>query len=320
MPSTSSTATTDDRDYALATLRGGRNRRAPTCSCCATPTAGTCPRRSLRDHRGRAGAAAERPLGIHTHDDTEPAVSRTRWRRCEPARRRCRARSTATASAAATPTWSAHRQPRAQARGDALPDGSLARLHEVARFVAEVANRARTTQPTSATARSPTRRACMSPPAAPSRRLPAHRPVGCRQPGAWSWLRAFRPGQRRVEGGRTRPAGPRSRHRRKGGRVDQGEGTRGLFLRGGRGERGAAGPAPLARLYPSVHAARLPRHGQPPRRPADGRGHHQARYRRPRGPHRRRGQRTRERLRPGPAQGAAAAVLPGLDQDRSCVD
>ena len=47
----------------------GRRRPAPTCSCCATPTAAACPGRSRRSRAARRGARLA-PLGIHTHNDS----------------------------------------------------------------------------------------------------------------------------------------------------------------------------------------------------------------------------------------------------------
>ena len=90
-----------------AGARGGGRARAPTASCCATPTAARC-------LRGRAASSAR--SSRYFGDDVvvgDPPARRHRLRRGQRARRRagrrharCRARSTATASAPATATSS----------------------------------------------------------------------------------------------------------------------------------------------------------------------------------------------------------------------
>jgi len=114
----------------------------------------------------------------------------------------------------------------------ALPAGSLARLHEVARFVAEVANFAPNDQMAYVGDSAFAHKAGVhvSAIAAPSRRLPAHRPDDRRQRDAGGGQRTFRPGQRGLQGGREGLRTRRRRHERQGRRADQGEGARGFLV------------------------------------------------------------------------------------------
>ena len=63
-----------DRELRAGDAQGGRRRRAPTGSRCATPTAAPCRARSPRSSR-RCSKAVPTTLGIHTHNDSELAVA-----------------------------------------------------------------------------------------------------------------------------------------------------------------------------------------------------------------------------------------------------
>ncbi len=104
-PSTSSTASSANREYALATLRAAEAAGADCLVLCDT-NGGSVPARDRRDRpRGEAAAMPSSPWAS-TSTTTPSARWRMPWPRCEEGVTRCRAPSTATASAAATPTSS----------------------------------------------------------------------------------------------------------------------------------------------------------------------------------------------------------------------
>ena len=75
-PSTSSTATSATPSSACGCSRA-RRRRAPTASCCATPTAARCPHEVERIV-ARASSTTSAPtsaIGVHLHDDTGCGVA-----------------------------------------------------------------------------------------------------------------------------------------------------------------------------------------------------------------------------------------------------
>ena len=106
-------------------------RRAPSASCCATPTAARCPTRSPRRPRAVRAALPGVALGIHCHNDADCAVANTLAAVRRRAPRRCRARSTASASAPATPTWSRSSPTcSSSSASGCVSDEQLARLTE----------------------------------------------------------------------------------------------------------------------------------------------------------------------------------------------
>ena len=185
-------------------------RRAPTCSCCATPTAGCC-RTGWPTSSARSSPTGLR-VGIHAHNDTACAV----------------ANSLAAVDAGAT-----HVQGTANGYGErcgnadlfsvvaalevklgrqVLPDGRLVELGRVAHAVAEVANIAPDPhQPWVGAQRLRAQgRAARQRHQGRPRPLPARRPGRRRQRHAAAGQRARRPGDHRAQGPGARPRARRA--------------------------------------------------------------------------------------------------------------
>ena len=208
----------DDPGYALDCLRAAAGAGRRDASCCATPTARRCRRRSPRRRaavRGRGRRPASR-VGIHCHNDAECGVANT----------------LAAVEAGATPGPGHderlrrahrqrqprldHRQPPAQAGPRACSaDEQLARLTEAAHFVDELLNRTPDPRPAlrRAATPSPTRAGMhVAGVRADARDVRARRPGARRQPRA-SCSSPSSPGAARSPS-RPRAAGLDARRRR----------------------------------------------------------------------------------------------------------